>query len=89
MTKKERLIENLKNTIHLYCEDRKEGKDVKRIEDGLKAILDEFGYMFTSNRIVARLKMQQLEKVYKAETLEGKEEALKVFFNDFFVHFRQ
>lgn len=88
MTKKEQLIENLKNTIFLYVKDRKDWKDTKRIEDWICLILNEFGYEFTSNRIVARLKMRHLEEIYQAQTLEEKKTACNKFFNDFFVHFR-
>lgn len=88
MTKKQRLIENLKTTIYLYFEDRKDGKDVKRLEDGITQLLDEFGYQFTSNRIVARLKMRQLSQIYNAKTSDERDEALHSFFKDFFIHFR-
>lgn len=86
MTKTE-LIENLKNTIFMYCKDRKDWKDIKRIEDWLVYLMSLCNYQFISNRIVARLKMKQLEAIYNSKTQEERKENCKAFFSDFLIHF--
>jgi hypothetical protein len=85
---KSELIENLKNTIHLYCDNRKHNKDTKWIEDWLVEIMKICNYQWISNRIVARLKMRQLESIYNSKTQDERIENCKNFFSDFLIHFR-
>ena len=63
-TKKEKLALNLQNLVNLYIEDRDEWKDITRVQNWILELLKEFNIQFTSNKIVARQKMIELDELY-------------------------
>lgn len=63
-TKKEKLALNLQNLVNLYIEDRDEWKDITRVQSWILELLKEFNIQFTSNKIVARQKMKELDELY-------------------------
>lgn len=63
-TKKEKLALNLQNLVNLYIEDRDEWKDITRVQNWILELLKEFNIQFTSNKIVARQKMIELDEIY-------------------------
>lgn len=84
----QQLIENLKNTISLYVEDKENWKDTKWIKNGLFEILDTFkiNCKYTKRDEVVENGYFQLANIYKAlkqKDIEKVKKETNTFYNIF------